>query len=221
MSLTRHPGRWHRTGMQGLRSILIGAHQFVLHPLALTRAWRVLYGPIRDPRLYLTFWLHDLGYVLTRDMEGEEGERHVELGARLTRLCDPPATRQAVPTPWGTLRLGPWGVFSLLHSRYYARHLQRSPSRLCAADKLAISFERGYVTRVTLSGEVWESLACAQAGRYPDVQVDAHHPDLEARRLTPVTRTVIASWAFATRQAMTRWARQHAWTLTPEPGGRP
>jgi hypothetical protein len=81
-----HPRAWHRTGMPGLRRVLIGAHQFVFHPLALTWAWRVLSGPSRDPRLHLT-----------PTMEGEAGERHAPLGTRLVaRLCGRPATRQAM-----------------------------------------------------------------------------------------------------------------------------
>lgn len=178
----------------------------------------MLYGPVRDPRLYLTFWLHDLGVLFAADVEGE---RHGELGARIvTLVCDPPATRQPVRTPWGTLSLGAWGRFTLLHSRAYARHLGVSPSRLCAADQLAIAFERLYVTRVLASGEIWASLACAQAGQSAEVTLHLDHPDIAARRQTPLTRSVVEAWAFATKRAMTRWAQQHAWTLTPEPGTR-
>ncbi|AFD27302.1 hypothetical protein DGo_PB0033 (plasmid) [Deinococcus gobiensis I-0] len=192
--------------MSGLRSLLVGAHCFFLHPIAVYRAWVALYGPARDARLLLAFLLHDVGYALTSDLDGPQGERHVELGARLmTRLCDPRASRQPRTTPWGTLTLGPWGEFTLLHSRYYARHLGLQPSRLCAADKLAITFEPAYELRVILSGEVQEYLRHAQAGRYPDVQL----PEGAGVRL----------WATLTKAAMRHWAWTHAAVLTPEPGG--
>lgn len=206
--------------MQGFKSLCVGAHQVALHPVAVWRAWTRLYGPVRDPRLALAIIVHDWGYALTRDMDGATGERHVELGARLvTWLCDAPRCRQPVSTPWGTLRLGPWGMFTLLHSRYYARHLGRRPSRLCAADKLAIKLEPAYLARVVLSGEVWEHVRHARAGRYPGVSVDLSDADLRAGTRSPRTRAALRTWQDATRREMARWAHDHAGALTPHPGG--
>jgi len=42
-------------------------------------AWRKLFGPPWDPRLWFAFVLHDAGYFSKPNLEGEEGERHVEL----------------------------------------------------------------------------------------------------------------------------------------------
>ena len=69
----------------GTRSVLFGAHQFLLHPLCLAIAWRRLYGFPWDPRLWAAFFLHDLGYIGSGDMDGPEGEKHVELGANIMR----------------------------------------------------------------------------------------------------------------------------------------
>lgn len=67
----------------GTRSILFGVHQFMIHPLFVAAAWWRLYGFPWDPRLWVAFVVHDLGYVGKPNMDGPEGERHVELGARI------------------------------------------------------------------------------------------------------------------------------------------
>lgn len=173
----------------------------------LQRVILTLYGPRLSWRLLIAIFTHDLGYATCRDIDGPTGTRHPELGARLTTaLCDPRPTRTPIPTPWGTLTLGPWGLFTLLHSRTYAAHLGRPPSRLCAADKLAITFEPAYLPRAHLSGEIREYLADARAGRHGPVAV-LH---------TPADTRV---WYALTRARMTRWAHQHARTCTPQPGG--
>ncbi|MDQ6662779.1 MAG: hypothetical protein M3Z23_00090, partial [Acidobacteriota bacterium] len=41
----------------GTRSVLFGAHQFLLHPVFLAIAWRRLYGFPWDPRLWAAFFL--------------------------------------------------------------------------------------------------------------------------------------------------------------------
>ena len=46
----------------GTRSVLFGAHAFWLHPWFVAAAWWKLYGFPWDPRLWVAFFLHDLGY---------------------------------------------------------------------------------------------------------------------------------------------------------------
>jgi hypothetical protein len=46
----------------GTRSLLFGAHQFLLHPLCVAIAWTMLYGFPTDPRLWMAFLIHDAGY---------------------------------------------------------------------------------------------------------------------------------------------------------------
>ncbi|WP_051668671.1 hypothetical protein [Deinococcus frigens] len=179
--------------LSGLLSLLVGVHQLVLHPIAVCRAWTVLYGPVRDPRLLVAFAVHDLGYWRCPNLLGVAGEAHVELGARImTALFDPPAGRWAFQTACGVLHLGPWGLFTLLHSRFYAAHLGVCPSRLCA--------------------EVWEDLQCAREGRYTGF-------DPAALALPDGDPRFVRVWAAQTRVLMADWARDQAVALTPQPGG--
>ena len=70
----------------GTRSVLFGAHALWLHPWFVAAAWWRLYGFPADPRLYAAFWLHDIGYLGCRDMDGPDGESHVELGAQVMEV---------------------------------------------------------------------------------------------------------------------------------------
>jgi hypothetical protein len=114
----------------GTKSVLFGAHQFILHPIALAIAWTVLYGFPRDLRLLVAFVVHDWGYVGKNNMDGDEGERHPLLGAAIMRLF------------FGKK----WGDFTLYHSRFYARRRHHAYSRLAVAD----------LPLVCLTGEVHE-----------------------------------------------------------------
>jgi hypothetical protein len=135
----------------GTKSVLFGAHCFLIHPLFVAAAWSKLYGFPWDLRLWAAFFLHDLGYVGKPDMDGPEGERHVEWGARVMhRLFDQKGDDR-------------WRRFCLYHSRFYAKRDGVRPSALCAADKLAVALEPWwlYLPRAVLSGEVWEYFAKA------------------------------------------------------------
>ena len=70
----------------GTRSVLYGAHCAVLHPWFLAVAWSKLYGFPWDVRLWASFCLHDIGYISKPNMDGCEGETHVELGAKIMGL---------------------------------------------------------------------------------------------------------------------------------------
>ena len=62
--------------------MLYGAHAFWLHPWFVARAWWKLFGFPCDPRLWVAFFVHDLGYWGCPNMDGDEGERHPEWGAQ-------------------------------------------------------------------------------------------------------------------------------------------
>src|SRR5437868_6582638 len=47
----------------GTKSVLFGAHCFGIHFLFIALAWWKLYGFPWDPRLWLAFYLHDVGYL--------------------------------------------------------------------------------------------------------------------------------------------------------------
>jgi len=105
----------------GTKSILFGVHQFFIHPLLVAQAWSMLYGFPFDPRLWLCFFVHDLGYFGKPNMDGPEGEKHVLLGANIMRVFGKK-----------------WHDECLYHSRFYAKQNNAQFSRLCVADKLSI-----------------------------------------------------------------------------------
>jgi len=67
----------------GTKSLLYGAHCFLLHPVFVAIAWIKLYGFPWDPRIWIAFFVHDLGYWGKQNMDGPEGKIHPELGARI------------------------------------------------------------------------------------------------------------------------------------------
>jgi|WetSurMetagenome_2_1015567.scaffolds.fasta_scaffold00003_170 hypothetical protein len=72
----------------GTKSILFGAHCFLIHPLFVLLAWWKLYGFPWDPRLWIAFFVHDLGYWGKPNMDGPEGETHPDLGAKIMSVFD-------------------------------------------------------------------------------------------------------------------------------------
>ncbi len=172
----------------GTRSVLYGAHAFWLHPWYVALAWWRLYGFPWDPRLWLAFVLHDLGYLGKPNMDGPEGERHPELGAGLmAALCGLE-----------------WGDFVLLHSRHYAKALGRPYSRLCVADKLAFALTPAwlYLPMVRATGELTEYMARAEAA------ATAGAPFSPRERLQVATGTERA-WLAAVQSYCARWAAAH------------
>jgi hypothetical protein len=131
----------------GTRSVLFGAHQFLIHPLFVATAWWKLYGFPFDPRLWLSFFLHDLGYIGKPNMDGKEGDKHPEFAAKIMGLF------------FGKK----WSEFCLYHSRFYSKRDGKQYSKLCVADKLSIILEPWwlYLPRVILSGEIHEYMALA------------------------------------------------------------
>jgi len=130
----------------GTRSLLFGAHQFVIHPLFVAWAWWKLYGFPRDPRLWIAFLIHDWGYWGKPNMDGPEGEKHPQLGASIMhRLFDRPFSHK-------------WFSFCRYHSRFLAKKDGQPYSRLCVADKFAIALQPWwcYLPMVWLTGELKE-----------------------------------------------------------------
>ncbi len=126
----------------GTKSLLFGVHQFVIHPLTVIAAWKMLYGKFPTWRETVCIVVHDWGYWGKVNMDGRAGELHPEVGASIAlrlfgrkyyRLC-------------------------LFHSRHYARNAGVLPSRLCWADKASIAFEPWwfYIPRAWASGELRE-----------------------------------------------------------------
>ena len=74
----------------GTKSVIFGVHAVLIHPFFVACAWWRLFGFPWDPRLWLAFFVHDLGYLGKANMEGPEGQQHVVLGGRIMGwLCGP------------------------------------------------------------------------------------------------------------------------------------
>lgn len=135
----------------GTKSVLYGAHCFFLHPWFVAWAWWKLYGFPWDPRLWVAFWVHDLGYIGKPNMDGLEGEMHPYWGACVM----------------GALFGRQWFEFTLYHSRYLAKKNGAQYSRLCVADKLAICLTPWWIAvpldRAT--GEIKEYMQLAKSGQ--------------------------------------------------------
>jgi hypothetical protein len=172
----------------GTKSVLFGAHAALLHPWFVAAAWWKLYGFPWDPRLWAAFFVHDLGYAGARDMDGPEGERHVELGARIM----------------GQLFGADWRDFALCHSRYYAKRLRRHFSRLCVADKLAF-----------VMTPAWLYLPMARAtGELNEYMERAAERQAGGDRFTAEESGLLASpdpglWLRGLKNYTRRWVEQH------------
>lgn len=138
----------------GRKSLLFGVHQFVWHPITVYRAWCRQYDRRPTWRETVCIIIHDWGYWWAPNMDGEQGERHPEFGARLAEWLFGQEHHDLV----------------LLHSRHYARRHGAEPSPLCWADKLSILYDPPwfYLLRARLSGELHEYREnAARAGVVP------------------------------------------------------
>jgi hypothetical protein len=129
----------------GTKSLLFGAHQFLIHPLFVALAWIKLYGFPWDPRLWVAFFVHDLGYWGCADLDGPRGKYHPLLGAKIMN--------------WLFDRKGKgdfWFYFMACHSRTLAQTIPGAiPSRLCYADKISLELTPSWLWLfcARLSGE--------------------------------------------------------------------
>lgn len=186
----------------GTRSVLYGAHCWFLHPWFVAWAWTKLYGFPWDPRLWVAFFVHDLGYIGKPNMDGPEGETHPRFGARLTSLfCDAPWRRTFRFSDGGPI--GEWGLFVLTHSRYYSKTLRMQPSRLCVADKLAIAITPAwlYLPMVRATGEIHEYRAHTRHRLVGNEAVSAE----ERQRILGDE----ADWYRGVQDYGRRWAYEH------------
>jgi len=128
---------------RGTKSLLFGAHQFLLHPFMVTLAWWILFGRCPAWRELVCIAIHDIGYLGCRTMDGDDGTEHPARGADLAGRW--------FGVQYHDLVAG--------HSRHYARvHGLKTLSPLFAADKLAVGLTPAflYLPGAILSGEVSE-----------------------------------------------------------------
>ena len=133
----------------GTKSLLFGVHAIYIHPFYVAAAWIILYGFPFDPRIWLSFFFHDLGYWGKDKMDDEDGQKHVELGGRIMGVFGKE-----------------WREFTMLHSRFYAEKHDLPFSKLCVADKFSICLESYgfYMLRASLSGEITEYMDNWESG---------------------------------------------------------
>ncbi len=146
----------------GSKSLIYGGHCFLIHPFFVAKAWWRLYGFPWDPRLWVVFFLHDVGYLGKVDIDGQDGESHPELGAKIAGFLFGPE----------------WKDFCLRHSRSYSRKMRVAPSRLCYADKLSIALTPWwiYLPMTRLTGEITEYIRRSKTAHYPsDAGKDNSH----------------------------------------------
>lgn len=126
----------------GMKSILFGVHQFLLHPLTVFVAWVWLYKAFPTWKETVCIIMHDWGYWGKTNMDDEDGKRHPEIAENIA----------------GKLFRTEHYELCLFHSRHYARNARKEPSLLCWADKMSILFEPWwiYLPRAWLSGELFE-----------------------------------------------------------------
>jgi hypothetical protein len=139
----------------GPRSVLFGAHCFFLHPFFVAAAWIRLYGIPKELPIWVSFMVHDLGYAAQwcRGMDNpEDGEKHPEFGAWLMHLL----FDEHVYIGRSDISSKKWFEFTLYHSRYYAKKHGVTPSKLCAADKLAYTLTPWwiFIPMTRLTGEI-------------------------------------------------------------------
>lgn len=212
----------------GTRSVLFGAHCFILHPWFVAWGWFKVFGfrsveigrarrlrrsgrwqlpyyrsePVMAslwrPALWIAFIVHDIGYFGKPNMDGEEGEQHPRVGAAIMRRL------------FGE----PWGEFVLYHSRFLAKRYRATPSPLCIADKWAIVAEPWwlYLPRVNLTGEIAEYMAKSSKMNGTGSKYSGMNLDVSSQR----------AWHADMVAYIRRWVAEHkdgredTWT----PGGR-
>jgi hypothetical protein len=172
----------------GTKSVLFGAHCFFLHGFFTARGWWILWGFPWDPRLWLSFFVHDAGYFSSPNMEGSRGEEHVQLGARIM----------------GALFGPKWADFTLRHSRHWTKKHGVGVSRLCYADKIAFAITPAwlYLPMARASGELREYMAKSrdrQAG-------NGHFTAEESRKLASADSRV---WLEGLQSYTLRWVAEH------------
>ena len=207
----------------GTRSVLYGAHAFWLHPFFVAEAWRRLYGFPWAPWLWVMFFVHDIGYLGKPNMDGREGASHPRVGAEILWWLqdwwecitvrpyrDPHAAGE-----------GGWGWESMLHSRFLAKRYHMKPSRLCMADKLAITLTPWwlYMPMVIASREVEEYIIGAKTERHAHEHsqvapvVKDSHPAIrrygERGRWYAEIQVYLVDWV-----ALHRDGREDTWTLS-------
>ena len=107
--------------LEGLRSIVFGYHNIILHGLFVSLAWIKIYRKVPTAREFICILLHDIGYILQDEVESMN-DKHPLLGAK---IC-------------GKLFGHRYYALCIGHSRAFAMKRNIELSRLCYADKYCV-----------------------------------------------------------------------------------
>lgn len=150
----------------GTKSLLFGAHQFIIHPTTVLLSAIKMRGGLPNYKECICIFVHDWGYWGCENMEGEDGQNHPEGGALLANTLLDHNFRMGVghvvgDDKWDTkAKKTEWKYYYLCryHSRSYADKFNQPPSELCWWDKLCVLYDPWwlYLPRVMLSGEIHE-----------------------------------------------------------------
>jgi hypothetical protein len=121
-------------------------------------------------------------------MDGSQGEEHVHLGAKIM----------------GLLFGDSWAIFTLRHSRYWAKKHGVGVSKLCYADKLAFAITPGwlYLPMACATGELAEYM---EKSRDRQAGVAAF-TEMERKQLES---SVPACWLEGLQSYTKRWVEEH------------
>jgi len=142
---------------RGTKSLLFGCHQVIIHPIFVLVGWIVLYGWSSLTLSVLTaILIHDWGYWQCHSMDGDDGIMHP---IRLSWL-----RRISKPDPYD-IQEEVW-----YHSRHLCKMMNRSPSRLCWADKLGTAMMPSWLWAIQAwaSGEGFEYMENIHGHDYND-----------------------------------------------------
>lgn len=180
----------------GTKSVLFGYHAFWLHPFMVAEAWRRIHGFPWDPRLWVAFLVHDIGYLGCADMDGKQGPLHPFMGAGIMAFLF-----DWVQDPWKADE-ETWHDFVLCHSRQTAERYFKPWSKLCAPDKLAFLLYPRWLLRCLywMSGEL-EEYRRNTGGKSFDEWYERVRQD--STRALRVERVFI----FSTEKEIDDWAR--------------
>jgi hypothetical protein len=184
----------------GTKSLLFGAHQFVIHPIFVLIAWIKLYGFPWDFRIWIAIIIHDWGYWGKPNMDGKEGDTHPLFAAKIMYKL----------FGWK------WHDFCLYHSRYYAKKDNSIPSKLCMADKFSNYYINGklYLFLVNLTGEIKEYMDLSKKREGSSEQINKY----ESMNLNSEDQVL---WFKGVQSYLYRWVMKHkdcdkSDTWTPE-----
>lgn len=150
----------------GTKSVLFGVHCFFIHPMFVLAGWIKLYGFPWHPLIWLSILIHDWGYFSCKNMDDNNGEMHPYWGSYVV----------------GVFGGKKWADFCLLHSRFLARRLNETPSKLCFADKYSIILTPAwlYIILGRFSGEIYEYIELSKKGKFAYQKADYCFKNMES-----------------------------------------